>query len=245
MENKRKDQPSSASTNHHHRRNVKPKLTAVAPPNPEPQDQEIRELQTLPLFPTEPLFQSSPSFNHSQDPEFSSPPQPPPAPAAVDDLDIVITPPFPWATDRPAKIHTLQYLNQNKILTINGDVQCGSCHQKFEMEFDLNKKAAEHGKFLKDHRASLHSRCPKEWMNPNKIACKFCGEEKSVKPVIGSWKEHSINWLFLWLGQFIGFCTLQDLRYFCKYNKLHRTAAKNRFVFNAYTEIFKQLIQQN
>ncbi|KAL4277586.1 hypothetical protein HN51_060716 [Arachis hypogaea] len=238
-DNKRKDQPSSASTNHHRRRNVKPKLTAVTPPNPEPQDQEIRELQTLSLFPTEPSSSSS----HSQVPEFSSPPQPPPALAVVDDLNIVIPPPFPWATDRPAKIHTLQYLNQNKILTITGDVQCGSCHKKFEMEFDLKQKAAEHGKFLKDHRDSLHNRCPKEWMNPNPIACKFCGKEKCVKPVIGSWKEHSINWLFLWLGQFIGFCTLEDLRYFCKYNKLHRTAAKDRLVFNAYTEIFKQLIQ--
>ncbi|XP_015947885.1 uncharacterized protein LOC107472871 [Arachis duranensis] len=241
-DNKRKEQPSSATTNHHRRhRNVKPKLAAVTPPNPEPQDQEIRELQTLSLFPTEP----SPSSNHSQDPEFSSPPQPPPARAVTDDLNIVITPPFPWATDRPAKIHTLQYLNQNKILTINGDVQCGSCGKRFEMEFDLNKKVAENGKFLKDHGASLHSRCPKEWRNPNPIACKFCGEEKSVKPVIGNRKEHSINWLFLWLGQFIGFCNLEDLRYFCKYNKLHRTAAKDRFVLKVYTEIFKQLIQAN
>ncbi|MED6193460.1 hypothetical protein PIB30_019756 [Stylosanthes scabra] len=240
-------------------------------PELEEQEERIRrELQTLLLFPTTPSESSSSSNHSSSSSNLHEPPPPPPPPLvpAVVEMevipnyarpadpnqdfgnnnnnhevppDIVIDPPFPWATDRPTKIHSIKYLLQNNISDISGDVQCGSCHGIFEISYDLQEKVAELRSFMRAHRSTMHSRSPKEWIFPELLTCILCGKEKRVKPVIGNWREHNINWLFLLLGQLIGFCTLDDMRYFCSYNGLHKTAAKDRFVYYTYVKLFMMI----
>lgn len=152
-----------------------------------------------------------------------------------------IPPPFPWATNRRAMIQNLKYLLHNKIFTITGEVQCKRCERKFEMAFDLMEKFAQVWNFIAEHRADMHDRAPDVWMNPTLPTCKHCGQENSVKPVIAEKKKKSINWLFLLLGQMLGCCTLEQLKYFCKHTKNHRTGAKDRVLYLAYLGLCKQL----
>ncbi|THG02676.1 hypothetical protein TEA_012074 [Camellia sinensis var. sinensis] len=72
------------------------------------------------------------------------------------------------------------------------------------------------------------------------VQCKFCEQENNAKPVISE-KKKSINWLFLLLGQMIGCCTLEQLKYFCKHTKNHRTGAKDRVLYLTYLGLCKQL----
>ncbi|MED6198958.1 hypothetical protein PIB30_071586 [Stylosanthes scabra] len=201
-------------------------------PNPELEEQEEqirRELQTLLLFPTTPSESSSSSNQSSSSSNVVEPP--------VSAADTAVIP----DDDRPTKIHSMKHLLQNNIPSISGDVQCGSCHGTFEISYDLQEKVAELRSFMKAHRSTMHSRSPKEWNFPDPLTCILCGKEKRVKPVIGSPREHNINWLFLLLGQLIGFCTLDEMRYFCSYNGLHKTAAKDRFVYYTYVKLFMMI----
>lgn len=152
----------------------------------------------------------------------------------------IIPPPFPWATDRRARVYTLSHLLQNQIFTITGEVQCKRCERKFEMGFDLKKNFSEVSSFIAKHECTMHDRAPTIWLNPKLPTCKHCGQENSVKPVMAE-KKRSVNWLFLLLGQMLGCCTLEQLRYFCKHTKNHRTGAKDRVLYRAYVELCKQL----
>ncbi|KAK4338465.1 hypothetical protein RND71_042952 [Anisodus tanguticus] len=138
-----------------------------------------------------------------------------------------IAPPYPWATNKRAIVHSLNVLHSNQIFTIKGDVQCKRCDRKYEMEFNLREKFAQVGSFIVLNKAFMHDRAPDIWMNPIFPTCKYCEQENCVKPIIAT-KKKMINWLFLLLGQFIGCCTLEQLKYFCKHNKNHRTGAKDR-----------------
>ncbi|KAH7510958.1 hypothetical protein FEM48_ZijujUnG0061700 [Ziziphus jujuba var. spinosa] len=91
--------------------------------------------------------------------------------------------PFPWATTHRATVHTLDYLVEKQILTVNGDVQCKRCERQYEMEFDLREKFHE----------------------------------------------------------MLGCCTLEQLKYFCKHTKNHRTGAKDRVLYLTYLGLCKQL----
>ncbi|KAL4279414.1 hypothetical protein GQ457_03G003860 [Hibiscus cannabinus] len=138
-----------------------------------------------------------------------------------------VDPPFPWATAYRATVHTISHLLSNHIPTITGEVQCKRCERKFEMAYDLEQKFSEIGAFIAQNRNSMHDRALEAWMNPVLPKCRFCNQENSAKPVISD-KKKSINWLFLFLGQMIGCCTLDQLKYFCKHTKNHRTGAKDR-----------------
>ncbi|GMJ12880.1 hypothetical protein HRI_004957200 [Hibiscus trionum] len=151
-----------------------------------------------------------------------------------------VNPPFPWATEYRATVHTITHLLSNHIPTITGDVQCKRCERKYEMAYDLEQKFNEIGAFIAQNRNSMHDRALEAWMNPVLPKCKFCNQENSAKPVISD-KKKSINWLFLFLGQMIGCCTLDQLKYFCKHTKNHRTGAKDRVIYLTYLAICKQL----
>ncbi|CAN4077655.1 unnamed protein product [Withania somnifera] len=151
-----------------------------------------------------------------------------------------IPPPYPWATNQRAKVHSLNMLHSLQIFNINGNVQCKKCEKKYEMEFNLREKFEQVGSFIALNKASMHDRAPAIWMNPVFPTCKFCEQENSVKPVIST-KKKSINWLFLLLGQFLGCCTLEQLKYFCKHNKNHRTGAKDRVLYLTYLTLCRQL----
>ncbi|XP_016500938.1 uncharacterized protein LOC107819346 [Nicotiana tabacum] len=151
-----------------------------------------------------------------------------------------IPPPYSWATNQRAIIHSLNTLNSKQIFTITGDVQCKRCERKYEIEFDLREKFAQVGAFIALHKVAMHDRAPDIWMNPALPTCKFCEQENSVKPIIAP-KKKEINWLFLLLGQFLGCCTLEQLKYFCKHNKNHRTGAKDRVLYLTYLTLCRQL----
>ncbi|KAL3538951.1 hypothetical protein ACH5RR_002317 [Cinchona calisaya] len=148
--------------------------------------------------------------------------------------------PFPWATTRLATVHSIDYLLSNEMSKIAGEVQCKRCEKQFEMEFDLMEKFKEVWRFIAENKSSMHDRAPPVWMNPVLPGCKNCGQENCVKPIISEEKE-SINWLFLLLGQLLGCCTLEQLKYFCKHTKNHRTGAKDRVLYLTYLGLCKQL----
>ncbi|XP_041016291.1 uncharacterized protein LOC121258824 [Juglans microcarpa x Juglans regia] len=148
--------------------------------------------------------------------------------------------PFPWATTHRATVHSLNHLLSNQIYTISGDVQCKRCHHKYEMEYNLMEKFVEVGSLIAAKKSAMHDRAPSFWTNPVLPTCKSCGKENSAKPIIIK-KKKAINWLFLLLGQMLGCCTLDQLKYFCKHTKNHRTGAKNRVLYLTYLGLCKQL----
>ncbi|KAL2460165.1 Uncharacterized protein Adt_43585 [Abeliophyllum distichum] len=148
--------------------------------------------------------------------------------------------PFPWATNYRATVHSLNYLLSKQIFSIIGEVQCKRCEKKFEIEFDLRQKFMEVGTFIAHKKAGMHDRAPLVWINPILPTCIYCNQENSAKPIISE-KKKFINWLFLLLGQMLGCCTLDQLKYFCKHTKNHRTGAKDRVLYLAYLGLCKQL----
>ncbi|KDP46232.1 hypothetical protein JCGZ_10072 [Jatropha curcas] len=152
----------------------------------------------------------------------------------------IIPPPFPWATNHRATVHSMEYLLSKKIETISGAVHCKRCEKQYEMGFNLREKFVEVGTFIAENKASMHDRAPSVWMTPVLPSCKYCDQENSVKPLISE-KKKSINWLFLLLGQMLGCCTLEQLKYFCKHTKNHRTGAKDRVLYLTYLGLCKQL----
>uniref|UniRef100_A0A0D3HST6 DUF7086 domain-containing protein n=1 Tax=Oryza barthii TaxID=65489 RepID=A0A0D3HST6_9ORYZ len=121
-------------------------------------------------------------------------------------------PPYPWATNEPAKHHSLAELAHRDITTIQGDARCRRC--------DARKA---------------------RWMNPVVPNYDDCGHEKCLRPVIAAEKER-INWLFLLLAETLGLCTLDQLKYFCAHTNRHRTGAKDRVLFSTYEELCNQLV---
>ena len=126
------------------------------------------------------------------------------------------------------------------IHAIHGDVQCKKCERMYTIEYDFERKFNEVFEYIATNKQNMHHRAPSAWMCPTLPTCKFCGQENSCKPVISE-KKRSINWLFLLLGQFLGCCTLEQLKYFCKHTKNHRTGAKDRVLYLAYLALCKQL----
>ncbi|KAJ6409718.1 hypothetical protein OIU84_009256 [Salix udensis] len=137
---------------------------------------------------------------------------------------------YPWAMDRRAMVHSLDYLLSRRIETINGLVQCKRCEKQYEIGFDLRAKFEEIGAFIAENKNFMHDRAPSDWMNPVLPRCQFCKQENSAKPVIAN-KKQKINWLFLLLGQMLGCCTLDQLKYFCKHTKNHRTGGLRTVFF--------------
>ncbi|KAK7409837.1 hypothetical protein VNO78_00190 [Psophocarpus tetragonolobus] len=151
-----------------------------------------------------------------------------------------VPPPFPWATESRATIHSRNYLLQKNIVNITGKVQCKRCEHEFETSFNLEEKVAELRQFIQKERGSMHDRAPAAWMSPLLLKCSHCGRENCAKPILG--KKKDINWLFLLLGQMLGCCTLDQLKYFCKHTNNHRTGAKDRLLYLTYMTLYNQLL---
>ncbi|KAF8369745.1 hypothetical protein HHK36_032232 [Tetracentron sinense] len=151
----------------------------------------------------------------------------------------IVPAPFPWATDHRATVHSLRYLLSHGLSTIAGDVQCKECEHQYQIEFDLKKKYAEIVTYFVANQSTMRDRAPSIWMNPILPDCSFCEKTCCVKPIISLKKK--TNWLFLFLGQMLGCCTLAHLKYFCKHTKNHRTGAKDRVLYLTYLTLCKQL----
>ncbi|XP_045791333.1 uncharacterized protein LOC123886040 [Trifolium pratense] len=151
----------------------------------------------------------------------------------------IIPTPFVWATNRRATVQSFDYLLENKIFYITGDVQCKRCDKTYQISFDVRYKFPEIAQFIAENRHTMNDRAT-IWMNPRLSRCENCNQENCVKPVIAD-KKKSINWLFLLLGQMLGCCTLEQLKYFCKHTNNHRTGAKYRLLYITYLGLCKQL----
>ncbi|KAD3066510.1 hypothetical protein R6Q59_019266 [Mikania micrantha] len=151
-----------------------------------------------------------------------------------------IVPPFRWATNHRATVHSLKTLTEIGIHVISGDVQCKRCNRQYQIEHDVKAKFGEISRYVIDNKYKMNDRAPPKWLNPVLPNCRFCDQENCVKPIMAQNKK-DINWLFLLLGQMLGCCTLAQLKYFCKHTRNHRTGAKDRVLFLTYLGLCKQL----
>ncbi|GAU35347.1 hypothetical protein TSUD_337390 [Trifolium subterraneum] len=151
-----------------------------------------------------------------------------------------VPPPFPWTTSKRATVHTLDHLlSELKLKTISGTLQCKFCKFQQDIQFDLVEKFQKVTKFIEENIHEMHDRAPDAWNNPVLPRCERCGKEKAMEPLIT--KKRNINWLFMLLGEMIGCCKIKHLKYFCKHNDIHRTAARNRLIYLTYLGLCKQL----
>ncbi|KAL5075921.1 hypothetical protein RYX36_014905 [Vicia faba] len=194
-------------------------LTLSLPPLPQPLPFEYR-----PLTPSI----SPPNATTSSNSEGLESPQ-------------TIQPPFPWATLKPATVHTLDHLLFHlNINTISGTLECKSCNfQQTDFRFDLLKNFEKVANFIMVEKHKMCNRAPEAWMKPVLPNCENCGRKSTMQPFIG--KEKEINWLFLLLGEMIGCCNLEHLKYFCKHADMHKTGAKDRLLYQTYLGLCKQL----
>ncbi|KAG4960180.1 hypothetical protein GLYMA_13G210200v4 [Glycine max] len=155
-----------------------------------------------------------------------------------------VPPPFPWATDRRATVHSRKYLLENNIVSITGILECKRCKNEFEMVLDLESKFSELWNFIRREKESMHDRAPEAWMNPVLPQCQHCGKENSAQPFLAGTKKRAINWLFLLLGQMIGCCTLDHLKYFLKHSNIHRTGSKDHLLYSTYIGLCNQLVPE-
>ncbi|KVI03690.1 cyclic AMP-dependent transcription factor ATF-5-like [Cynara cardunculus var. scolymus] len=201
------------------------------PPPPEPQPEQPPPQQQQPEQP-QPQPQPQPSQPRR--------PRRNPTHAPEPGKPLTIQPPFRWATNRRAQVHSLRYLLARGIDTISGEVQCKRCEQRYEIEYNLKEKFLQIAVYIAKNKKSFCDRAPPKLLNPTLPRCNFCHQENSVKPKIAE-KKNSINWLFLLLGQMLGCCTLEHLKYFCKHTGNHRTGAKDRILYLTYLGLCKQV----
>ncbi|KAG2328341.1 hypothetical protein Bca52824_011069 [Brassica carinata] len=151
-----------------------------------------------------------------------------------------IPPPYPWTTNKRCTIQSLENLESKQITTITGDVQCKHCEKVYQISYNLREKFAEVENVFVTRKRLMRERAPAFWTNPEPMRCELCGRDKAVKPVIAE-RKSQINWLFLLLGQLLGYCTLEQLKNFCKHSKSHRTGAKDRVLYLTYLGLCKML----
>ncbi|KFK36019.1 hypothetical protein AALP_AA4G067400 [Arabis alpina] len=151
----------------------------------------------------------------------------------ISNIDQKIPAPFPWATNIRGKIRSLEDLESKGITIITGDVQCKHCEKVYQISYNLREKFSLVEDVFVTRIRIMRERAQVTWTNPEPTRCELCGREKAVKPVIAE-KKSKINWLFLLLGQTLGYCTLEQLKNFCKHAKIHRTGAKDRVLYLTY-----------
>ncbi|CAL4961963.1 unnamed protein product [Urochloa decumbens] len=148
--------------------------------------------------------------------------------------------PFPWATERPAQHETLEALLRRGVTTVTGQARCKRCGARKPVAYDLEAKFRPLRDYVVGNRHNMNDRAPEAWMFPSLPDCGACGHKGAMWPEIAS-EKREINWMFLFLGQMLGCCTLEQLKYFCENTGRHRTGAKNRVLYYAYIEMCNQL----
>ncbi|CAO2183190.1 unnamed protein product [Urochloa humidicola] len=157
-----------------------------------------------------------------------------------DDAGLQPAPPFPWATERPAQHETLEALLRRGVTSVSGQARCKRCAARKPVAYDLEAKFRQLRDYVVANRHNMNDRAPDPWMFPALPDCGSCGHRGAMWPEIAA-EKREINWLFLFLGQMLGCCTLEQLKYFCENTGRHRTGAKNRVLYYAYIEMCNQL----
>ncbi|CAM0952517.1 unnamed protein product [Alopecurus aequalis] len=162
--------------------------------------------------------------------------------AAANSIDVPPpgSPPFPWATNQVAIHHPISRLSALGITTVQGEVQCRRCDARRTFIYDIASKFREVHDFVYHSIHDMDYRAPSAWTTPVLPDCDECGQRSSMRPVIPAAKEQ-INWIFLLLGQMLGLCTLEQLKFFCANTRQHRTGAKDRVLYSTYMELCNQL----
>ena len=127
----------------------------------------------------------------------------------------------------------------NHIGIVDVEYRCETCDQIYTLEFDLDAKFKEVSKYILENDHNMYHRAREVWLNPELPTCSTCNRSE-VRPVIT--KKRSINWLFLFLGQMLGCCTLQQLKYYGKHSEHFRTGSKDRILYSTYIGICEQLL---
>ncbi|CAM0954113.1 unnamed protein product [Alopecurus aequalis] len=171
-----------------------------------------------------------------------SPPKPAPATNGTGPPLATAIPPFPWATSRVAIHHPIAHLAALGITTVEGEVHCSRCDARKTVSYNIASKFQEIRHFVLHNVQDMDDRAPEAWLRPTGQIpdCDGCGQTNNLRPVISAEKER-INWIFLLLGQTLGLCTLDQLKFFCAHTRQHRTGAKDRVLFSAYMELCNQL----
>ena len=151
-----------------------------------------------------------------------------------------ISPPFSWLTNRRAVVHSTDYLLSNGISAICGDVECKKCKYKDILVYDLQQKFKEVSDFIAEHLEDMDVKGSKKWMRPPLPSCPRCHKPDCLSPVIPS-RKRDINWLFLFLGRMLGSCSHEQLKYFCKHNKVYPHEKGDRVLLFVYIGICLQL----
>lgn len=159
--------------------------------------------------------------------------------AAAKSKDELIPPPYPWSTDRRAVVQSLDWMMASGINRIYGEVSCKKCDNHM-VEVDLQSAFYRLSTYFLANRDSMHDRAPRLWTSPKLLTCGICHQGDHAKPIVHT-KKRSINWLFLLLTETLGVCTLEQLKYFCKHTRKHRTGAKDRVLYLTYSGLLKQL----
>ncbi|XP_010490324.1 PREDICTED: uncharacterized protein LOC104768091 [Camelina sativa] len=155
--------------------------------------------------------------------------------------DKVIIPPYPWSTNKLAIHHTISELTANNINRISGEVHCKPCDMTHTISYNLMEKFSELYVYIRDNKEVMRTRAPAKWLAPELIPCEAC--KTDMRPVIKESTE-KINWLFLLLGQMLGCCTLEQLKFFCEAIVEHRTGCKDRVLYTTYLILCGQLDPQ-
>ncbi|XP_006646227.2 uncharacterized protein LOC102704475 [Oryza brachyantha] len=143
-------------------------------------------------------------------------------------------------TDRPLLHYTLETLLLKGITSVEGRAICRHCSAQASIPYDLESKFREIRAYVAANIHTMDDRAPEQWLIPRLHKCDACGKESCMWPLIPN-EKREINWLFLFLGQMLGCCTLDQLKFFCKNTRNHRTGAKNRVLYYAYIEMCLQL----
>ncbi|KAI9123777.1 hypothetical protein K1719_005077 [Acacia pycnantha] len=225
-----------------------PSPTPLAQPHPvySPPMEFLRSNNPLHFTLELDLFPKSPPTTYStMNLNVNEPPPPPLRPPqnprnnGEDHQNRNIEPPYAWTTNRPAYVHDKSHLEKNFIYTVTGTVRCNKCGKEYPVVFNIEEKLKQFESFVESKKRTMHNRAPPEWTSAQSLVCEHCTGD-GVRPVIDVRKDN-INWLFLFLGQMLGYCTLEQLKYFLACTQIHRTAAKDRVLYHTYREIFKQL----
>ncbi|KAK1268438.1 hypothetical protein QJS04_geneDACA006335 [Acorus gramineus] len=148
---------------------------------------------------------------------------------------------FPWAGTERAIIRSLESLLSAKINTITGTVQCKICKGRLKVQYDILEKFEKLKAFIVAEKPNMQDKkAPYAWQHPKRGSCYMCLRHNTMEPLIWP-KKQGINWLFLLLGQTIGFCNEDQLRYLCKHNHVVRSGNMEELIYNTYFCLCKML----
>lgn len=115
------------------------------------------------------------------------------------------------------------------------------CDSVTPVMYNILERYKEVTNYIITNRNTMFNRAPPEWLFPPALPdCHACGRQGFMRPVIAVKKRH-INWLFLLLGQTLGCCNLDQLKYFCKHSNNHRTGSKSHVLYLTYLTLCNQL----